>query len=241
MTPKESIESVLFETFRDAGGHVGHVQLEAPLTVEELEVFQEDQSVPLPDDIRELLRFTGGFTLFGECVDFKGTNRSEFEPSIPCGIPLYSDGFGNFWIVHPDPNTGAWAPILFAGHDPPVLVVQSADLVDFLEEFFNGFRPGYASALDQVYRISFDVWRRDRGLRSVVEVRTAPDETVRAFVKEYKDEDYVADLRDRRIGSGFSWARFGPGAVVKCHPSDLLFTITAPRRKGFLYRLFWGL
>lgn len=146
MTPKESIEGVLYETFRDAVGSTGQVELGTPLTETELDGFQEDQAAPLPEDIRELLRFTRGFTLLGKCVDFQGTNRSEFEPSFSCGIPLSTDGFGNFWIVYIDPSTGAWAPILFAGHDPPVLVIQSPDLVHFLEEFFNAFRPGMPAA-----------------------------------------------------------------------------------------------
>jgi cell wall assembly regulator SMI1 len=239
MTPKESIESVLYETFRDANGHTGQVELEDPLTAAELERFQEDQSAPLPPDILELLRFTSGFTLLGECVDFRGTNRSEFEPPFSWGLPLCSDGYGTFWIVDIDPSTGVWGPILFTGHDPPVMVIQSSDLVNFLEEFFNTFRRGIVSTLDQVYRVSFDIWRHDRGLRRVVEVRTSPDATIRTFVKDFKDDDYVADLRERIVGSGFSWARCGSAAAVKRHPCDLLFALTIPRWKGFLYWLCW--
>lgn len=238
MTPKESIETVLLETFENALGHTGQVRLEAPLTLAELADFQEDQSAPLPAEIRELLRFTRGFSLLGESVDFQRINRSEFEPSFPGGIPLHSDGFGSFWIVHIDPITGAWAPILFAGHDPPVLVIQSPDLVSFLEEFFNTFRPGTANALTQVYRTAFDIWRLDRGLHRVAEVRQSPDTAIQTFVKDLKDDDHVADLRGRIIGSGFSWARNGSAAEVKRHPSDLLFAVITPSRKGCLYRLF---
>jgi len=119
-------------------------------------------------------------------------------------------------------------------------VNQGHDLVHFLEEFFNTFRPGNASALDQVYQVSFDIWRLNRGLSKVVEVRAPPDATIRAFVKDFKDDDYIADLRSRSSGSGFSSARCGSAAVVKRHSSDLLFAITRTRWKGFLYRLFWG-
>ncbi len=240
MTPKESIESVLLETFRDADGHTEQVRLEAPLTVAEIQVFQQDQPAPLPDDIQELLRFNRGFTLLGECVDFLGTNRSEFEPSFPCGIPLHSDGFGNFWIAHTDPSTGAWAPILFVSYDPAVLVIQSADLVNFLEDFFTAFRPGPANALNQIYQIAFDIWRLDQGLSKVVEVRASPEEAIRAFVKGLKDEDYIADLRGRIIGSGFSWARFGADALVERDPCDLFFAVITPRQRGCLSRLFQG-
>ncbi len=238
MTPKESIESVLLETFQNERGRTGQVQLEAPLTLAELAEFQEDQSAPLPAEIRELLRFTRGFSLLGENVDFQGTNQTEFEPSLPGGIPLHSDGFGSFWIVHVDPGTGAWAPILFAGHHPPVLVIQSQDLGSFLEEFFNTFRPGKSNALLEVYRTAFDIWRLDRGLYRVAAVRESPDAALRAFAKDLKDEDYVADLRSRIIGSGFSWARCGSAAVVQGHPSELLYAVITPRRKGGLARLF---
>jgi hypothetical protein len=238
MTPKASIERVLRETFHDAFGRRGALELDAGLSADELEAFQRGLPAPLPAEMLELLQFCAGFALAGDRVDFRGRNRSEFEPALSCGVPIYSDGFGTFWVVHVDPCTGAWAPVLFVGHDPPALVVQSPDLVAFLEGLFDAFRPGRASALDEVYRVAFDVWCHGRGLRRVAEVRASADPTVRAFVKDLRDDDRVADLRGKVVGSGFTWGGSRRGSLVRCHPAELLFAVETPRRKGFLSRLF---
>jgi hypothetical protein len=238
MTPKACLERVLTETFHDAFGRRGKVELDAGLAADELEAFQRELPAPPPAEVVELLRFSAGFALAGGRVDFRGRNRSEFEPALSCGIPIYSDGFGNFWVVHVDPRTGAWAPVLFLCHDPPALVVQSPDLVAFLEGLFDAFRPGRASALDEVYRVAFDVWRHGRGLRRVAEVRASADATVRAFVKDLRDDDRIADLRDKVVGKGFAWGCSGSGGVVRRHPAELLFAVETPRRRGFLSRLF---
>jgi len=240
MTPKAVLEGALRETFHDAAGRSGRVELEHPLSGKELERFQGQQPAPVPDDIRELLRFTRGFTLLGERVDFRGDIRSEFEPAFCCGIPVRTDGFGSFWVVHVHPGTGEWAPVFFTSQDPPVAVIQSRDLVDFLEELFNLFRPGRASALVEVYRISLDIWCHDRGLRKVAEVRNSPDPTLRVFAGGLQAGAYVADLRSRVLGSGFAWGRFGPDTVVKRHGPDLLFAVERPERRGLFQRLVGG-
>src|SRR5947209_3544465 len=152
MTPKELLKGARLETFADTGGRTGKIVLQAPLTGKEVEAFQGYLPAPLPWDIRDLLEFARGFTLLTEGVDFRGQLRSEFEPALACGIPVYTDGVGNFWVVHVHPKTGAWGPVLFTSADPPAVVIQSTDFVSFLDEWLNGFRPGRASALDEVYR-----------------------------------------------------------------------------------------
>jgi hypothetical protein len=118
-------------------------------------------------------------------------------------VPIHTDGFGSFWVVHVHPGTGEWAPVLFTSQDPPVVVVQSRDLVGFLEELFNLFRPGRVSALEAVYQVALDIWSHDRGLRTVAEARHSPDPTLRVFAETLKDAAYVADLRSQVVGSGF--------------------------------------
>jgi hypothetical protein len=243
MTPKEIIEGALCETFQDQAGHAGTVKLAPPLTGEELQRFQSHQPAPLPNDIRELLRFTRGFSLLGERVDFRGEIQSESKPAFLWGIAIYHDGLGSFWVdVHP--GTGAWSPILFFCDDPSILVIQSKDLAGFLKEFFNAFRPGRDSAVQPVYEVCLDIWRHNPGLRRVAEVRNSPDPILRAWIKNLKDDDYVADLRPRVIGSGFTWGCFGPDPIVKRYGSDLLFAIITPEGKGIFHSvssLFKGL
>jgi hypothetical protein len=204
MTPRQIIERALAETFRDAIGRTGQVQLASPLDPEEIARFDLQQPAPLPDVMRDLLGFARGFTLLGERVDFRGEAPSEFVPEFADGVPIYTDGVGSFWMAHVHPETGEWAPILFVSSDPPVVVIQSRDLADFLEELFNMFRPGRASALDRVYPISLEIWTQNLGFHRVAELRSSTDQALRAFAASLKDEDLIADLRARTIGSGFT-------------------------------------
>lgn len=204
MTPRQIIEEVRSETFRDASGHTGKVELAPPLAPAEIDQFERQQPEPLPSTIRDLLGLAGGFTLLGEHVDFRGQIQSEFEPPFTCGLPIYTDGFGSFWTAHIAPDTGDWSPIFFVSPDPPVIVVQSRDLADFLVELFNRFRPGEASALDQVYALSLDIWSQDRGIHRAAELRNCADPVLEAFASGLQDEDLIADLRERTIGSGFT-------------------------------------
>ncbi len=204
MTPRQILEEALAETFRDATGRTGQVRLAAPLAPEEIALFDLEQPAALPDGIRDLLGFARGFTLLGERVDFLGDNPSEFAPPVPLGIPVYTDTFGSFWMVRVHSETGEWAPILFVSSDPPVVVVQSRDLADFLVELFNLFRPGRASTLDQVYATALDIWTNNRGIHRVAELRHSNDPALRAFASSLKDDDLLADLRARVIGSGFT-------------------------------------
>ena len=238
MTPKELLERARAETFQDGAGRTGTLELAPGLAEEELATFQGRLPGPLPADVRALLLFARGFAVLEETVDFTGEIESEFAPAFPCGVPVYTDGFGSFWIVHVGPDTGEWAPVLFSPYDPPVVVVQSETLVDFLQEVFNLLRPGRVSALDRVYQAAFDVWSCAGGLRRVAEVRDSPDPVVRAFAAGLKDEDYVADLRGTVVGTGFPWGRFGSDTVVRRHGGDLLFAIETPRWRGLLHRLF---
>lgn len=240
MTPRELLESTLWETFRDPVGRSGRVELDLPLDEEELEAFEGLQPARLPDDVRDLLGFARGFTLLGERVDFRGHLPSEFDVPFACGVPIYTDGYGNFWVVHVHPATGEWAPVLFTSHDPPVIVVQSGDLGDFLEEFFNLLRPGQISNLATIYRVALDVWSQDRGLCRAVELRNAAEPALRAFARTLRDDSYIADLRHWDPGIGFAWGKFGSATRVRRHGPDLLFALEKPGREGFPRRLFRG-
>jgi hypothetical protein len=204
MTPRQVLEEALSETFRDATGRTGTVQLAPPLDPYEIALFDLEQPAPLPAIIRDLLGFARGFTLLGERVDFLGDSPSEFAPPCPFGIPICTDTFGSFWMAHVHPQTGDWAPILFVSSDPPVVVVQSTDLAAFLGELLSLFRPGRASALDQVYAIALEIWTDNRRLHRVAELRDSNDPALRAFASSLKDDDLLADLRARVIGSGFT-------------------------------------
>lgn len=65
-------------------------------------------SVPhgqLPNDIRELLKFTSGFEFSGlEEITFNSIGQFGLEEIFPNPVQLAEDGFGNFWILDIDQN-----------------------------------------------------------------------------------------------------------------------------------------
>ena len=242
MTPKQVIEAALGERFQPEGEEPYTLELRPGLSEAEFREFAARFPHPLPPEIEELLRFTRGFD-FGSVdpeVDFTG--RLDFEDAdvFPHGAPIAGDGCGNFWVVDVNPESGAWAPVFYACHDPPVIVYQSASLAEFLEELFNIERPGRSSQIEYVHEdASMDIWRNNPDLIPAPEARQSADGELRAFAKSLDDRALISDLRAGKVGSGFSWGRYGADTPVRRDGARLLFGIMPPeRRPGFFQRLF---
>jgi SMI1/KNR4 family protein SUKH-1 len=240
MSPKQIVESVLYERFEDEDGDAFSVQLHPGLSESEYRDFVARLPAPPPDDIRELLLFTRGFDFNPvEKVDLRGELEFEYEPAFPHGLPICGDGFGNFWVVDVNPESGAWAPIFYACHDPPVIAWQAQSLGEFLNGLFELGRRNATSAVGHVHdSVVFEIWKRNPGLVPVPEARGSDDRELRTFAEQLDERALIADLRDTRIGSGFSWGRYGPDTLVQRDGPPLLFAITPPGGKSLLQRLF---
>ncbi len=217
------------------------------LSEDEITRFAEKLPGPLPDDVRELLKFSAGFSFplgflreeIGT-VQFQGTNQFAFpDATIPCAIDLLGDGCGNFWVVDVDGKSGNWGPVYFACHDPAVVVVQAEDLAQFLVQTLDPSGSNPPDALKHVAREAvMKIWQEDPWLVPVSEARESGDETVSNFTKQLPETFYVADLRSKKIGSGFSWG-LSPNFEVRRAGTESIFAVQR-KAAGFFEKLLSG-
>ena len=210
--------------------------------------FQKDLPGPLPSEIRELLIYSEGFDVAsGQLLKsgrMNGTTRVLFTGSgnvglsvLPCPVPLFGDGCGNFWVVDIKPN-GEWGTILFVCHDPPVIAIQSADLASFLNQVLNPAASDSEKTLDYVRNAATTrIWKDDPWLVSLRDARLVQDSAVSQFAEQLPENFRVADLRSMKVGSGFSWGKAGPNADIRRNGTDLVFGVEQ-KAPGLLRRLF---
>ena len=206
----------------------GRVELELlpGLKAGEIEEFRRSLPCPVPPEIRELLRFTCGFEgTAAETVDFTGRGMSfEHEAVFPHGLPIESDGYGNFWVVDLTPESTKFGPIWFACHDAPVILYQSSGLSDFLIELFKMSHPPFESLVDDVHEDRIrNVWRSNPGVISYEECGDSPDASLREFAVGLDPSYQMIDLRNARPGDGFSWGRYGADTVIRRHGHEPVF------------------
>jgi hypothetical protein len=217
------------------------------LSDEEIAQFAEKLPGQLPDDVRELLIYSAGFSFrlvfLREEVGafrFQGTDRFAFpDAAIPCAIDLLGDGCGNSWVVDVDSTSGNWGTIYFACHDPAVIAVQAGDLGQFLKQVLDPRGADPQDALRHVAREAvMRIWQEDPWLVPVPEAHESQDLAVSNFAKQLPETFYVADLRSKKIGSGFSWG-LSPNFDVRRAGTEPIFAVER-KPAGFLERLLSG-
>lgn len=223
------------------------VTLRPGLSEGEIARFQTQLPGVLPNEIRELLIYSAGFDIasgqllkssrIGDTAQVLFTGSGDVGLSIlPCPIALLGDGYGNFWVLDVNPN-GAWGTILFVCHDPPVIAIQATDLASFLNQVFNPGGSDSENTPDYVRNAATTrIWRDDPWLVSVQDARAAQDAAVSKFAEQLPDNYRVADLRSRKVGSGFSWGKAGPRADIRRNGAELVFGVEQ-KTPGFLSRL----
>jgi len=128
--------------------------------------------------------------------------------------------------------------VLFVSHDPPVVVVQAADLAQYVHQVLAVGRSDDAQELDEVAtHASLRIWREDPDLIDVVAARQSADPMLSKFAAELPDAYRIADLRNAGRGTGFTWGRNGPQTDVRRFDSELLFGIEPKRGGSFINRV----
>ena len=101
-------------------------KLRPPMTEQEILAFEAGLTFPLPEEMRELLRFAKGFEgVLDDGVDFADAVGFGHEEIFPHARSLAADGYGNFWIVDLTRESKSFGPIFYACHDAPVIVYQT--------------------------------------------------------------------------------------------------------------------
>ena len=237
MTPLGIIRRAQASTLIDEDGHVVTLELLPDLSRAEMRDFVRRVPCRVPEEIMELLGACGGLEGIIDQVDFAGRLPTfEFEAAFPDGLPLATDGFGNFWLVDLHPNSVRWGPIYFVCHDAPVILYQSDSLEEFLIELFRMLEPPHESLIDDVHEDRpARVWRTNPGVLSYKQCLLSEDPVLSAFARELDDTFRIVDLRGARPGDGFSWGRYGPNARIRRFRTHAVFAYEKP--KGLVSRL----
>jgi hypothetical protein len=193
------------------------LELQPPLSSAEIDALEGELPCRIPEEIRELLATCAGFGDGGvfEEVDFTARGFSFDQSDVfPHGHPIAADGFGNFWVVDLLPESTTWGPIYFACHDPPVVLLQSPNVQEFVRELFRFHRPPYRSLIDDVHEDRlFEVWRRNPGVKTHAACLASGDQVLAAFARECGPKFEFIDMREAAVGFGFSWGRRGRSEV----------------------------
>ena len=239
MSPTDIVKNALAKDLTDEDGEAVLIELLPGLDDDSIAEFEASLPCALPDEMRELLRFCRGFEgVVADQVDFTGEDiMFEHDIIFPHGVPIASDGFGNFWIADLSPDSTEFGPIWFACHDAPVILYQSRRLSDFLSELFKMCEPPYESLVDDVHEDRIrEVWRTNPGVLPQQECLTSTDSVLSEFAGSLDETYEIIDLRDATPGEGFSWGRYGPDTVIRRHGNHPVFAYQ--RKKGLLKRLF---
>lgn len=187
------------------------LQLRPGLRAEESAALQNRYSVPLPGELLALLTETAGVEGLLD-LDLTGTRHLvEMPDLLPAPHPIAADGFGNVWLLDLTPDTTEAAPVFFFSHDPPVLLYQAPDLATFVDEALKQFEPRHTSLVDSVRRDhGRHVWGSRPGAMSRSNAIASGDHALRQFAQRLEEGWTLVDLRQREIGGGLAWGRYGP-------------------------------
>ena len=237
MAPLEIVRRAQDETLIDEDGHVVALELLPGLSRAELREFADRVPCPVPAEISELLGECRGIEGTIEQVDFTGRELMfELGPAFPSGLPIATDGFGNFWVVDLHPHSTRWGPIYFVCHDAPVVLYQADSLEQFLRELFRMFEPPHQSLIEDVHEDRLArVWRTNPDVLSYDQCLRSEDPVLSTFARELDERFQVIDLRRARPGDGFSWGRYGPRTRIERFGTLAVFAYQKP--EGIIARL----
>ncbi|WP_018626992.1 SMI1/KNR4 family protein [Niabella aurantiaca] len=165
MTPIEQLKAILTEQYITEDGDEYSAELKQGLTDRQIDKLAKDLPMKqIPEVIRELLKFSGGFEFSGlDEVTFDGVGKFGFEQFFPNSVQLAGDGFGNFWILDVERN-GNWGNMFYVCHDPAVVVKHSDNLAQFIEHVNDFGKNGSESNLDIIHeKVVGDSWNKDDG------------------------------------------------------------------------------
>jgi hypothetical protein len=236
MRPIEVIKNAEGLKFSSEDGDVDELILLPPLTPDEIGKLHAKLPCRIPEEIRELLSYCRGFNGVLESIDFSGlAGGFGMEEIFPCALPIAHDGFGNYWIIDLTKDSTTWGPIFFACHDAPVIVFQTDSLSHFIEEAFLLGNPPWKSEIDDVHeKHHHRIWKENPGVLTYEECLSSGDADLAAFATSLGQKYLFIDMRNPKIGDGFSWGRYGAKTVNKRYGNKRIFAYEI--RPSFLQR-----
>jgi hypothetical protein len=236
--PIEIIKEAQGTKFEDEDGGVEELKLLPPLSSEEIKKLQSSIPCPIPDEVMELLLYCRGFDGALESIDFSGLEGGfGLDEIFPYAISIAHDGCGNFWVVDLTKDSKSWGPIFFACHDAPVIVFQTSSLSHFISEVIRLGNPPWKSEIDDVHeKYHKRVWRENPGTLTYAQCFESGDQELTEFAVSLGESFLFIDMRNAKVGDGFSWGRYGPQTINKRFKDKRIFAYEV--RKSFWQRLF---
>ena len=225
----------LLETsdFRSDDGSRSSVSLLKGLTVSQIAEFQKRFPKPIPQDIVELLMFSAGLEIPRfERISFVGNLDFAFEEVSPLGIPLATDGIGNFWLLDIEVESGRWGSVFFVSHDPPVLLLQAFSLRQFLNQILDCARDG-SNPFERIPQQTEKVYEPKITEKLVKDFGDKTNPELYDFVKKHSEQSIVIDLRKCSVGDGFTIDKEGFNSEIARFGSEMFFIIKLEKRRMF--------
>jgi cell wall assembly regulator SMI1 len=225
----------------DERGREVRLDFADPLTRADIDELGAEVEAPLPRELTAVLAETRAIDGV-EPIDFTGRMMDvEAGELSPAGLPIATDGAGNFWVLDLTPDDRETAPVFFLCHDPPVFAFQSPTLGDFLDELFRGYAPPHRSLVRDLRETTVhEIWRTNPGVIGR-DAALGTDVELSAFAATLEEEFDIVDLRAPEVGMGFAWGRYGPRTELRRHGYARLFACGRPEKKqGFFSRLRGG-
>jgi hypothetical protein len=217
--------------FVNEDGYKDDFKLKQHLTEQELLAFEKSLPCALPDDMRELLRFARGFDGVLDGVDFADSVGFGLEEIFPHGRSLAADGYGNFWVVDLTRESKSFGPIFYACHDAPVIAYQTDSLLHFIREVVRFGNKPWKSEIDEVHEtFTSRIWRENPCVLTFAQCLAAADADLKAFAESLDESWEFADLREPKLGDGYSWGRYGPKTLNRRYGDKKIF---ACQKKSF--------
>ena len=225
----------------DEEGEEHVLELRPPATAAEIRKLEDSLPASLPEEMRAALGVSTGLAN-GPLESFSLLDLEGFglEEAFPHVYSIAHDGYGNYWVLDLLPEPGAWGPVFYACHDPPVIAYQAESIEAFLQDVVAMWQPGPRSLVDRMHEEDVHrIWRDDPGLMTPAAAAGSDDPVLAAFAVALPVDGRIADLRGARPGEGFAWGRFGPRTEIRRAGRERLWALIPPERKqGLLRRLF---
>ncbi len=184
-----------------------------------------------PDSLRALIAATRGIDLGGRGqISFSGEPGHTGHPDLfPNALSLGTDGLGNEMVVELSPAQDRCGPVIYVCHDPPVVVIHSADLRDFVLSLATEDWGKEMCLPSKTIREAIDdIWARDPHAVPAGDKDRLPADLPAEFIAALGERGQITDLGGGRPGDGFSWGRFGPCPREFRLAERLVFGIAAP-------------
>jgi hypothetical protein len=237
MKPLESLKSILHEKFATEDGGSYQIELKPGLSDKEIdELAKKLPTQKVPDEIRELLKFTKGFE-FGplEEINFYGVGKFGMENIFPFSVQLAGDGFGNFWILDID-SKGLWGAVFFVCHDPAVIVKQANNLSEFILQLKAYVQDANLDLIPG--KVLMEIWNGDMFF-NINDFEKPEDKALKDSIGLLGKNFAIADLRNASNQTGFAWGKFGSDINKALRYKDTyVWAFEQKKKKSLLSRIF---